>query len=227
MPVFRIRIGSGGQTAVLGCIAALLAGTVSEQAKAAADRGGDRQAYLNQLSVARVAYFQVITNKDRASDIRAHKALAELSRDYPEDAVAKAYQGSLELLDAAHSWAVWNLPRQAADGLALLDGAVSRAPDEPEARFIRAATSWHLPAFYHRKAQCEEDFAVLAGRAEEDARDGKLPPELASAAYYYWGQILINRSDMVGALTAFDTAVRVAPQSLAGVDAARRLRQLR
>ncbi len=191
-----------------------------------ADSSG-RQHYESRLKVAREAYFKVITSNDQAADGEAHRALGELEREYPGDPVAKAYHGSLELLDAAHSWAVWNLHKQAEEGLTLLDEAVAQAPEEPEARFIRAATSWHLPGFYHRRAQCEADFAILAGRAERDARDGKLPPELAAAAYNYWGQILVERKDYSGAKTAFETAMRIAPQSPAGVDAGKRLSNLR
>jgi len=186
-----------------------------------------REQYRSRLSVARTAYFKVVTSNDQAADVQAHEALAELERDYPGDPVAKAYHGSLELLDAAHNWAIWNLHKQAADGLNLLDAAVAEAPDEPEARFIRAATSWHLPGFYHRKAQCEADFQLLASRAEQDARQGKLPPELAAATYNYWGQILVGRNDTSGARTAFQTAVRIAPQSPGGLDAGKRLGQLR
>lgn len=186
-----------------------------------------REQYRSRLSAARTAYFKVITSNDRAADAQAHEALAELEREYPGDPVGKAYRGSLELLDAAHDWAIWNLHKQASDGLSLLDSAVAQAPDEPEARFIRAATSWHLPGFYHRKAQCEEDFALLAARAEQDARQGKLPPELAAASYNYWGQILVSRNDKTGARGAFQTAVRIAPQSPGGLDAGKRLGQIR
>ena len=186
----------------------------------------ERQQYIERLSVARVAYFKVITTNDRAADQAAHQALLALQNEYPGDPVAKAYQGSLQLLDAAHSWEIWNLRKQAADGLVLLDAAVAEAPDQPEARFIRAATSWHLPAFYHRRAQCESDFAVLAGRAEQDAHEGRLPPELAAAAFNYWGQILVGRSDNKDARAAFQAAVRIDAKSPGGLDAQRRLRQV-
>lgn len=190
------------------------------------NRNPDRQHYSDRLSVARTAYFKVITSNDHAADSQAHQALATLEHEYPGDPVAKAYHGSLQLLDAAHNWQIWNLHKQASDGLNLLDEAVTQAPDEPEARFIRAATSWHLPGFYHRKAQCERDFSLLASRAEQDVRQGKLPPELAAAAYNYWGQILVGRSDRDGAKQAFGTAIRIAPQSPGGQDAGRRLRQV-
>jgi tetratricopeptide (TPR) repeat protein len=208
-------------------ILTLAYGALGGHAAVKPDTATDRQQYEYRLGVARTAYFKVITSNDEAASRQAHTALAELEQAYPGDPVAKAYHGSLELLDAAHSWAVWNLHKQAADGLTLLDEAVNQAPDEPEARFIRAATSWHLPGFYHRKAQCEADFALLAGRAEEDARRGRLPPELAAATYNYWGQILVNRGDIAGAQGAFRAALRVAPQSPGGVDAEKRLKGLR
>lgn len=182
--------------------------------------------YAQKLSAARTAYFRVITTSDHAADVAAHQALADLERDYPGDPTAEAYHGSLELLDAAHNWQIWNLHRQAADGLSHLDHAVSLAPDDAEARFIRAATSWHLPAFYRRRRQCEDDFAWLAQRARNDARTGTLPPELAAAALNYWGQILVSRKDISSARQAFHEAVSIAPQSPGGQDAARRLRSL-
>jgi predicted negative regulator of RcsB-dependent stress response len=193
---------------------------------ASPDTERDRHLYVERLTVARAAYFKVVTSGDEAASQQAHQALDQLDRAFPNDPVAKAYQGSLQLLDVAHSWAVWNLHKQANDGLAKLDQAVAEAPDEPEARFIRAATSWHLPSFYHRKAQSEADFALLASRAERDAREGRLPPELAAAAYSYWGQILVNRSDKAGARTAFESAMRISATSPAGQEAAKRLKGL-
>lgn len=181
--------------------------------------------YQALLQATRIAYFKVVAGQGKDADAVAHDALARFEETYPGNPVAKAYHGSLQLLDAAHSWAVWNLHRQCAEGLKLLDEAVNGAPNDPEVRFLRAATDWHLPGFYHRRAQSESDFAWLADRAETDARDGSLPPELAAAACGYWGQILDHRSDPEGARRAWQQAVHIAPQSPAGLDAQRRLDQ--
>ncbi len=186
-----------------------------------------KDGYAERLKAARAAYFRVVEGNDRAADAEAHRLLEAMEKAYPGDAVVKAYQGSLELLDVAHDWRIWNLKRQSDEGLALLDAAVAQAPDAPEARFLRAATSWHLPGFYHRRAQCEADFAVLAPRAERDAREGRLPPELAAAVENYWGQILADRKDWAGARAAFGAAVRIAAASPAGVEAAKRLREMK
>lgn len=217
------RLGRQAQSLTALVATSLLFSVVTQ---ATPDTERDRHLYAERLSVARAAYFKVITSSDEATSQQAHQALDELQRAFPNDPVAKAYQGSLQLLDVAHSWAVWNLHKQANDGLAKLDQAVAEAPDEPEARFIRAATSWHLPSFYHRKAQCEADFAELATHAERDASEGRLPPELAAAAYSYWGQILVNRNDKAAARTAFRSALRISAASPAGQEAAKRLKSL-
>ncbi|MFC5860904.1 hypothetical protein ACFPT7_01205 [Acidicapsa dinghuensis] len=191
-----------------------------------APNASDGAEYRSLLQDTRIAYFKVVAGQGRDADNEAHTALSRLENAYPGDPIAKAYHGSLQLLDAAHSWAVWNLHQQCAEGLNLLDEAVNEAPDDPEVRFLRAATDWHLPAFYHRRAQAESDFSWLAARAETDARNGNLPPELAAAASSYWGQILEKRSDEDGARRAWQQAVHIAPQSPAGLDAQRRISQL-
>lgn len=190
------------------------------------NRAQNHGTYTQKLDAARTAYFQVLTTGSRDADHAAHQALSDLEHAFPGDPTAEAYHGSLELLDAAHDWQIWNLHRQATDGLRRLDHAVAAAPDDAEVRFMRAATSWHLPAFYHRSLQCESDFAWLSGRAVASARQGTLPPELAAASMNYWGRILVRHGQSDRARTAFQQAIQIAPQSPGAQDAARRLRSL-
>ncbi len=105
-----------------------------------------------------------------------------------------------------------------------MDQAVNRAPGDLEARFIRAASTWHLPFFYKRREQAASDFAMIAPQAEAAAAKGTLPPELAAAALDYYGQVLIDRSDSHGAKQAFEAAVRIDSASPGGRDALKRLR---
>ncbi len=192
----------------------------------ALNRESSSDLYAQKLAAARTAYFQMLTSGSRSADRAAHAALDSLEQSYPGDPTAEAYHGSLQLLDAAHDWQIWNLHRNATEGLARLDQAVAAAPDNPEVRFMREATSWHLPAFYHRRPQCEADFAWLATHAACSARAGTLPPELAAASLNYWGQILIQRGQSGNARRAFQQAVELAPSSPAATDAARHLRSL-
>jgi hypothetical protein len=176
----------------------------------------------HRMVEARQQYFAELQG-DRSSPAQARATFAALSHDYPNDPVVDAYIGSLELLDAARTWAVWDKRRLANEGLGKMDQAVSRAPNDLEARFIRAASTWHLPFFYKRRAQAADDFSYIAPRAETAVAKGTLPPELAAAALDYYGQVLIDRSDNHGAKQAFEAAVRIDSSSPAGRDASKRL----
>src|ERR1700761_3035842 len=164
--------------------------------------------FQQRLSEARAQYFADLEGQHGAGD-KARASFSALARDYPDNAVVEAYNGSLELLDAAHTWAVWDKHRLATEGLQKMDQAVDRAPTDLEARFIRAATTWHLPFFFKRKEQSASDFAIIAPKAESAAAHGHLPPALAAAALDYYGQVLAGRSDTNGAKQAFEAAVRV------------------
>jgi hypothetical protein len=179
--------------------------------------------FAQRLAEARKEYFGDLQG-DRAAGTKARASFAALSRDYPVNAVVDAYSGSLELLDAARTWAVWDKGRLANEGLSKMDQAVNRAPDDLEVRFIRAASTWHLPFFYKRREQSASDFTFIAPRAEAAVAKGTLPPELGAAALDYYGQVLIAHSDSHGAKQAFEAAVRIDEASPAGRDALKRLR---
>ena len=179
--------------------------------------------FNQRLAQARVQYFADLQGNRGAAE-QARASFATLAKDFPENPVVDAYSGSLELLEAARTWAIWDKRRLANDGLARMDQAVNRAPDDIEARFIRAASTWHLPFFYKRRDQAASDFAYIAPRAEAAVRQGSLPPELAAAALDYYGQVLNDRSDNHGAKQAFEAAVRIDETSPGGRDAQKRLR---
>jgi hypothetical protein len=176
-----------------------------------------------RLAEARAQYFAYLQGNRSAAD-KARANFAALSRDYPGNSRVDAYSGSLELLDAAHTWVIWDKRRLANEGLAKMDQAVNRAPEDLEARFVRAASTWHLPFFYKRRDQAASDFTFLAPRAEAAVANGTLPPQLAAAALDYYGQVLIDRSDSHGAKQAFEAAVRIDGASPGGRDALKRLR---
>jgi hypothetical protein len=176
------------------------------------------------LAEARTQYFAYLQGNRSAAD-KARASFAALSHEYPGNSVVDAYSGSLELLDAAHTWAPWDKRRLANEGLAKMDQAVNRAPENLEARFIRAASAWHLPFFYKRREQAVRDFTFIAPRAEAAVAKGTLPPQLAAAALDYYGQVLIDRSDSHGAKQAFEAAVRIDGTSPGGRDALKRLRE--
>jgi hypothetical protein len=179
--------------------------------------------FQQRLATARAEYFANLQG-DHAAGEKAQQDFDALSRDFPGNVVVDAYSGSLELLQAARTWAVWDKRRLANEGLGKMDLAVNRDPANLEARFIRAASDWHLPFFYKRRSQAADDFSYIAPRAEAAVAKGTLPPELAAAALDYYGQVLADKSDNHGAKEAFEAAVRIDGSSPGGKDALKRLR---
>jgi tetratricopeptide (TPR) repeat protein len=180
--------------------------------------------YAQRLASARAAYFKDLEGDHVAHD-QARQQFAALAKERPGDAVVQAYLGSLDLLDAARTWAFWNKHVLSQQGLRELDAAVDQDPASLEARFIRAATTWHLPFFFHRREQAEIDLAYIAPRAAEAVAKGTLPPQLGAAALDYYGQVLSDKSDHTAARDAYQAAVRIDQSSPGGQDASRRLKQ--
>lgn len=180
--------------------------------------------YHQRLATARALYFKDLEG-DHSADEPARQEFAALAKERPNDAAVQAYIGSLDLLDAGRTWAFWNKHVLSQQGLRELDEAVDQDPANLEARFIRAATTWHLPFFFHRREQAESDFAYVAPRAAEAVAKGQLPPQLGAAALDYYGQVLSEKSDLVAARSAYETAVRIDESSPAGKDASKRLKE--
>jgi hypothetical protein len=181
-------------------------------------------AWQQQLAAARASYYAGLEG-DRAADAVARERFASLEREHPHDATLQAYSGSLELLEAGRTWALWRKHTLSTEGLQQMDSAVNADPNNLEARFVRAFTTWHLPFFFHRKQQAEADLLFLGPRAEGAARSGALPPQLAAAALDYWGQVLADRDQGDAARHAFVAAVRVDRSSPGGADALKHLHE--
>ncbi len=188
----------------------------------AADQDTHSTAWRDQLAAARASYYAGLEG-NRTADAEARQRFEALTREHPHDPTVAAYAGSLQLLEAGRTWAVWRKHSLSTEGLEEMDAAVQMDPSDLEARFVRALTTWHLPFFFHRRQQAEDDLLYLGPRAEGAARSGALPPPLAAAALDYWGQVLADRNHSDEAHRAFVAAVRVDPGSPGGQDAARRL----
>ena len=181
--------------------------------------------FSQRLAAARQAYFADLSG-DRGADDRARQQFEAIEAAWPHQPVVAAYLGSLDLLESARTLAVWRKHTLATEGLEKLDAAVNQAPDDLEARFVRALTTWHLPFFFHRKEQAEQDLQYLGPRVEQAARQGRLPAPLAAAALDYYGQVLAgseNVEQAAKAHAAFEAALRVDAASPGGVDARKRL----
>lgn len=118
---------------------------------------------------ARDLHYQAVDGNKQGYE-QADKLFTELYRQYGRDARIRVYYGSLRLLEASHTWALWKKNELSKEGIQLMDSAVHDASGDLEVRFVRAATTYDLPGFFHRKAQSERDFDFLAERAEAAVR---------------------------------------------------------
>ncbi len=190
---------------------------------AAGPAAGTARVGEDQLAAARAAFYAGLEGDSAATD-EAKRRFADLAREHPRDATLEAYRGSLQMLEAGRTWAFWRKHTLSVEGLGAMDSAVAADPNDLEARFVRALTTWHLPFFFHRKQQAEEDLSFLGPRAEQAARTGALPPPLAAAALDYWGQVLAAQDAPDRARGAYLAAVRVDKTSPGGADALKHLR---
>lgn len=176
-----------------------------------------------QIQQARDLYYQGIYGNKAAGE-QADKLFTDLHKQLPDNPLVTVYYGSLRLLEAEHTWALWKKNSLSKQGVHLMDSAVDAAPNNLEIRFVRTATDRDLPGFFGRKAQYQSDLSLLAQRAEEGVRDGSLEPRLAAAVFSYYGDLCKDQSRVEDAKRAWNTAVRIAPDSHAGQAAADKLR---
>ncbi len=177
------------------------------------------------LSEARALYYQGIYG-NAAAQKKADAMFTSLYQQRPSDSLIEVYYGSLRLLEAKRTWALWRKNALSREGVARMNRAVSKTPDNLEIRFVRAATEYNLPAFFGLTQQCRKDFEYLASRVVQAARNGSLDPKLAAASLYYYGVLRKQDSNFADAREAWRKAASVAPDSHAGESAARELKAL-
>ena len=163
---------------------------------------------------ARQLYFQGADGDKKAYD-ESDKLFSDLYQQHGNVPQIEVYYGSLRLLEAEHTWALWRKNSLSKEGIQLMDAAVGAAPGDLEVRFVRASTTYRLPGFFHRKEQSQKDFEYLAKRASESARNGALEPRLAAASLYYHGEFLKDSGQTTAAATVWEKAIALAPQSRA------------
>ena len=174
---------------------------------------------------ARTLYYRGMAGDENAFRAADH-LFSELYASHPALPLIQVYYGSLRLLEAGRTWAVWQKQRLSEQGILLVDSAVRADPQNLEIRFVRAVTTYHLPAFFHRKQQSKDDFAHLARVAERAVRNGQFEPRLAAASLYFYGEFLAEDGCKREAIASWRSAVTLAPGSPAAEGAEKRLRKL-
>jgi hypothetical protein len=174
---------------------------------------------------ARARYYEAVDGRKEALSM-ASQLFDKVRAQESGDARVMAYTGSIRLMEADRAMAPWKKGRLAKEGVQLLDQAVKAAPNDIEVRFVRAASTSHLPRIFGRARQSEADFAWLADRVSAAAKSGVIEARLAAAALYHHGANRDRAGDRNGARAAWTEAARVGDGTRAGADARKRLASL-
>lgn len=178
-----------------------------------------------QLTLAKLLHMTGI-NGAEPDAIRAEDMLAKLAGQRPDDPTILAYLGSARLLEAARTWRLGRKGELCKDGLQLLDRAVTLATDDTEVRFLRGASTYHLPFFFDRAEQAAEDFRWVGERARASVAAGTLERTFAAAALFYDGVCRAKASDKDGARASWQAAVEIGPSTNPGRASAKQLASL-
>ena len=101
----------------------------------------------------------------------------------PEDRHIRALGGALEVVRAKNSRWPPNKLEHLRKGLAILDGLVGEAPEDPVVRYLRLVSCYYLPFFLDRDESVGEDFGVLAAVLPEKGAVFSPPVRRAVVAF--------------------------------------------
>lgn len=105
-------------------------------------------------------------NKAAVAEVIAQ--LEQVLTSQPQNQLARVYLGSAYTLRSRDLGFGPMKLSALRHGLALMDEAVSAAPDEGKVRLARALTTSALPSFFGRAAESRQDFELLAERARRE-----------------------------------------------------------
>ena len=175
-----------------------------------------------RLSLAKLLHFRAADGDAKAAG-EATALLERLASEQSDDPIVLVYLGSERLVAARLAWTPWRKLSLVKEGLGLMDRSVARAPEDPEVRFLRGASTRPLPRYFGRSALSSQDLSEAASRARAAYASGRLDKELAAAIFYLYGFTLLDHGDRDGTERAWRTAIEIAPTSKAGRKAAGRL----
>ena len=110
-----------------------------------------------------IAYHIMATKNAREYAPLAFKTLSKVHGMNETDCVSLCYLGSATTMMAATTNDLMEKSSYTNRGIALMDKAVRKAPDNVNVRLTRAYNSKSLPDFLERKSVAVEDFEHLAG----------------------------------------------------------------
>lgn len=125
----------------------------------------------------------------------------------PADHEVMAYYGSARTMVARDSWNVLTKMSVANKGIALIEKAIRKAPDNVAVRMVRANNSLALPGFFDRRSKARLDFSLLHGRLDKLDLSHDVKAEIC----FKLGQILEEDGDQGRARFLYEQARTLSP----------------
>lgn len=165
---------------------------------------------LQWLKAAGIASHQLASLKVSGASDDAVIYLRKATELEPEDAELLAYLGSAYAMAGRDSGFLVNRISHVNRGLAALDKAVKKDPNNLNVRFIRGSVSYSLPPMFSRKATAVSDYLFFVSEAKTRVQ---VNPDRLSEAYYKLGQLSEERDQKSAALDFYAQAQTASPKS--------------
>jgi hypothetical protein len=175
-----------------------------------------------RVALAKVLHFEAVDGDAEAAK-KSTDLLERLASERPQDPMVLAYLGSARLLAAKRAWAPWQRIALVRQGLGILDRAVAMAPEDPEVRFMRGASTRPLPRYFGRAKLSADDLVTAADHARQACASGKLDKQIAAAIFYLHGFTRLDLGDRAGTEASWRAAIEMSPESEAAQKATARL----
>lgn len=135
---------------------------------------------------------------DKDAVIECIEKLEAVLKREPANQVARVYLGSAYTLRSRDLGFGPKKLSTLKRGLAVMDDAVSEAPDDPKVRLTRALTAAALPSVFGQRATARKDLDWLTHQAETEP--SKLDRGDLQIIYYHAGLLAKEREDPVRAI---------------------------
>jgi len=144
--------------------------------------------------------------------------LEKWTKEQPDNHLLQAYLGSVYTLDSRDAWPGPGKLTFLRNGGALMDAAVTAAPDNPAVRLVRAIDYFELPAIFGKRQTARLDFEMLVKQIEGvEKTPYVLDLATQQAIYYYAGMSYYQLSDNAQAKDVWGRGLKLDPKSdLAG-----------
>jgi tetratricopeptide (TPR) repeat protein len=148
--------------------------------------------------------------------------LKKAKKLYPEDAFIGALLGSSTTMMGKYSkWKITTGRKLVGKGGDLLDRAVMKSPDDALVRIVRANNAFGLPKFFGRRHYFKEDMQHVEGLINKSPTEYN--KNLKAMVYYKLGEAYEMEGEDSLSKSYFKKAVEVAPDSVSGKDAKKKL----